>query len=172
MTNRLSKVRTYGDYKKNVLAYEAANPWRRESLAISFKTLIQLYMFCLFIYFWVTVSMRVSKAISLDVKCKSVGLWGRYGLEQGNPLQNPKIANLIAFVLISDLLLYLMYQNGYQRIGVLRKKNWPMRQIQPETGESCVLFYKTPIQLYLLYYFFILWLTVSNSLLNVRYLAY
>ena len=62
-------------------------PETRESLAIFFKTLIQLYLFCLFLYFWLTVSKRVSKAIFLDITFKSVGLWGSYGLKQGNPLQ-------------------------------------------------------------------------------------
>ena len=80
-----------------------------------FKTLIQLYLFYLFFYFWLTVSKRVSKAIFLDITFKSVGLWGRYGLKQGNPLQNLKISNQIVFVLSSDLFFNLMYQKGYQR---------------------------------------------------------
>ena len=62
-----------------------------------FKTLIQLYLFCLFLYFWLTVSKRVSKAIFLDITFKSVGLWGSYGLKQGNPLQNINISNKIIF---------------------------------------------------------------------------
>ena len=62
-----------------------------------FKTLIQLYLFCLFLYFWITVSKRVSKEIFLDIKFKSVGLWGRYGLKQGIPLQNLNISNQIIF---------------------------------------------------------------------------
>ena len=62
-----------------------------------FKTLIQLYLFSLFLYFWLTVSNRVSKAIFLDMKFKSVGLWGSYGLKQGNPLQNLNISNQIIF---------------------------------------------------------------------------
>ena len=53
-----------------------------------FKALIQLYLFYLFLYFWLTVSKRVPKAIFLDIKFKSVGLWVSYGLKQGNPLQN------------------------------------------------------------------------------------
>ena len=80
-----------------------------------FKTLIQLYLFYLFFYFWLTVSKRVSKAIFLDITFLSVGLWGRYGLKQGNPLQNPKISNQIVFVLSPELLFYLMYQKVYQR---------------------------------------------------------
>ena len=62
-----------------------------------FKTLIQLYLFCIFLYFWLAVSKRVWKAIFLDITFKSVGLWGRYGLKQGNPLQNLKFSNQIIF---------------------------------------------------------------------------
>ena len=43
-----------------------------------------------------------------------VGLWGSYGLRQGNTLQNLKIANQIVFVLSPDLLFYLIYQKVYQ----------------------------------------------------------
>ena len=66
-------------------------------LQFFFKTLIQLYLFSLFLYFWLTVSKRVSKAIFLDIKFKSVGLWGRYGLKQGNTWQNLKFSNQIIF---------------------------------------------------------------------------
>ena len=52
-----------------------------------FQTLIQLYLICLILYFLNTVSKRVSKAIFLDITFKNVGLWGSYGLKQGNPLQ-------------------------------------------------------------------------------------
>ena len=92
----------------------------REIACIGFKTLIQLYLFCVFFYFWLTVSKRVLKAILLDIKFKSVGLWGSYGLKQGNPLKNLKIAIQIVFVLSPNVLFYLMYQNGYQRWDILR----------------------------------------------------
>ena len=82
---------------KKVLAYEAATAWNRGTPCIFFKTLIQLYLFCLFLYFWFTVSKRVSKAIFLDIKFKSVGLWVSYGLKQGNYLQNLNISNQIIF---------------------------------------------------------------------------
>ena len=75
---------------------------------ILFKILIQLYLFCLFLYFWLTVSRRVSKAIFLYITFISVGLWGSYGLKQGNTLKffNFK-SNYIWF--------YLMDQKCYQR---------------------------------------------------------
>ena len=62
-----------------------------------FKTLIQLYLFDVFLYFWLTVSKRVSKAIFLEIKFKSIGRWGSYGLKLGNPLQNINISNQIIF---------------------------------------------------------------------------
>ena len=46
---------------------------------------------------------------------KSVGLWGSYGLKQGNPLQfsSKHLSNCICFVYFS--ILDLLYQRGYQR---------------------------------------------------------
>ena len=88
-------------------------PETGESLAIFFKTLIKLYLFCLFLYFWLTVSKRVSKSIFLDITFKSVGLWGSYSLKQGNHLQNIKFSNHIVFVLSPSLLFYLTYQKDY-----------------------------------------------------------
>ena len=85
-----------------------------------FKTLIHLNLFYLFLYFWLTVSKRLSKAIFRDIKFKSVGIRGSYGPKKGNPLQNLKISNQIVFVLSPDLLLYLIYQKGYQRWDLLR----------------------------------------------------
>ena len=98
-----------------VLAYEAATAWNR-GIPCNFFQNTDPILFVLFIfYFWLAVSNRVSKAIYLNINFKSVGLWGSYGLEQGNPLQNIKIANQIVFVLSPGLLFYLMYQKGYQR---------------------------------------------------------
>ena len=82
---------------EKVPACEAATAWNIGIPCKCFKTLIQLYYFYLFIYFWLTLSNRVSKAIFLDIKFKSVDLRGSYGLKQRNSLQNLKIANHIAF---------------------------------------------------------------------------
>ena len=151
-----------------MLAYEADTSWNKGIHCIFFKTLIQLYLLCSFLYyliysikevincnifwrlnlksaglwgsyclkqgnplqffqntdlilfffllyFWLTVSKRVSKAIFLGIKFKSVGLWGIYGLKQGNLSQNPKFSDQIVFFLYPDLLFYLMYQKGCQR---------------------------------------------------------
>ena len=97
----------------NLLTYEADTAWNRGMPSNFIKTLIQLYLFYLFQYFWLTVTKRVSKTIFLDIKFKSVGLWVSYGLKQGNPLQDLKIANQIIYVLSPDILFNLMDQNGY-----------------------------------------------------------
>ena len=69
-------------------------------------------VFVLFISLFLNYCIKESiKGNILDIKFKSVDLWCRYGLKQGNPLQNIKITNQIVFVLFPDLLFYLMYQN-------------------------------------------------------------
>ena len=105
---------------KKLPAYEAATARNRGISCNFFKILIQLYLFYLFFYFLLTVSKRISKTIFLGIKFKSVGIWGIYGLKQGNTLQNLKIHNKIVFVLSPDLLFYLIYQKGYQRWDILR----------------------------------------------------
>ena len=133
------------------MTYETDTAWKRGILCKKFKTIIQLYLLCLFRYcmtycikevikgiifwilneksaglrgsygmkqgnhlqiiqnndqicfvyfliFWLTVSKTASKAICFDIEFKSVGLWGRYGLKQGNPFQYLKICNQFFFV--------------------------------------------------------------------------
>ena len=99
---------------EKVLAYEAATARNRGIPWIFFKTLIQLYLFLISLFLKYCIKEGIKGNI-LDVKFKSVDLWGRYGLKQGNPLQNIKITNQIVFVLSPDLLFYFMYQKGYQR---------------------------------------------------------
>ena len=82
-------------------------PETGDFLPIFFKTLIQLYLLCLFLYFWLTVSKRVSKVIFLDIKFKSVGLWSSYSLKQGNNLYFFKI--LIPLYLLRSFLYSLTY---------------------------------------------------------------
>ena len=81
------------------------------------------YIPCISFYLYIfllTTLNRASKAIYLDNKFKIFDLWGSYGLKQGNALQNLKTANQIIFVLSPALLLYLLYQKGYQIYDLLR----------------------------------------------------
>ena len=154
--------------------------------------MIQFYLLCLFIYSLTYFIKEVIKGkISWILNEKSVGLWGSYGLKQGNPLQSfsKHWSNCICFVYFS--IFDLPYQRGYQRqyfrtlhlkvlayetatawnrgipckiLTILIKlylvllngskhlsevryfeMKWiyrPIRQIQPETGESLVFFSK------------------------------
>ena len=79
-----------------------------------FKTLIQLNFSCFFLYsFTNCIKNGIKGNIFGDLK--QIGLWGSYGLKQGNPLQNFETTNQIVFVLYYVLLFYLMYQKCYQR---------------------------------------------------------
>ena len=51
--------------------------------------------FFLFLYFWLTVSKRVSTSICLDITFKSVDVLGSCGLKKGNSMQNLKFSNKI-----------------------------------------------------------------------------
>ena len=103
-----------------------------------FKTLIQLYLFYLFLCFWLTVSKRVSTAIVLYIKFKIVGLWVDTAWNRGIP----------CIILTFLIKLYLVILNGSKRLSEVRsfEMQWicrPIRQIQPETGESLVIFQNT-----------------------------
>ena len=142
-------------------------PETGESLVIFFKTLIQLYFFCLFFFFGLVVLKKVSKAIFLDIKFKSVGLWGSYGLKHRNPLQNIKIADQIVPVLSPDLLLYLMYQKCYQMADILRLNEYVGLWGRYSLEQGNPLLKKNDYICYV--NFFILWLIVSKRLSKVRY---
>ena len=79
-----------------VLAYEAAAAWNR-GIPCNFS---QHWSNCsCFLYFSI-LDYCIKESIKgnfLDMKFKSVGLWGSYDLKQGNPLQNIKISNQIVF---------------------------------------------------------------------------
>ena len=83
-------------FNLEVLAYGQLRPETGVYLAM-FQNTNPIVLVFLFLYFWLTVSKRVSKAIFLDIKFKSVGLWGSYGLKQRNPLQNLHNNNQIIF---------------------------------------------------------------------------
>ena len=62
-------------------------PETGESLVIFSKHWSNCICFVYFSIFWLTLSKGETKELFLDIKFKSVGLWGSYGLKQGNPLQ-------------------------------------------------------------------------------------
>ena len=108
----------------------------------NFKTLILLYLFYLSLYFWLTVSNKVSKAIFLDIKFKVLAYEEATAWNRGIP---GKILNIL-------IKLYLVLLNGSKRLSEVRsfEIKWicrPIRQIQPETGKYLVFFFqnKTPI---------------------------
>ena len=127
------KGKIFWRLNKKVPAYEAATSWNRGIPCNFFKTLIQLYLFYLFLYFWLTASKRVSKAICLEIIFKSVGLWGSYGWNRGIPCK------ILKFLIT----LYLVLLNGSERLSevIYLEIKWicrPIRQINPETRESLV----------------------------------
>ena len=98
-----------------MLPYEADTYWNKEIPCIFFKTIIQFYLLCSFLYSLTFYIKEVIKGkIFWRLNDKSVGLWDNYSLKQGNPLQVFKILiqlYLFCFFSIFDLL----YQTGYQR---------------------------------------------------------
>ena len=100
----------------NIQAYKADKAWNRRIPCIFFKTLIQLYLLCSFLYYLTYCIKKVIKSkIFWRLNEKSVGLWGSYGLKQGNPLQffSKHWSNCICLVYF--FIFDLLYQIGYQR---------------------------------------------------------
>ena len=50
-----------------------------------------------------------------EIISKSAGLWGSYGLKQGNIISVFQNTNQIVFILFINLYFDLLYQRGYQR---------------------------------------------------------
>ena len=112
-------------------------PETGEPLAIFFKTLIQLYLFYLFLYFWLTVSKRVSREIFLDIKLLVLAYEAATSWNMGIPCKTLKF----------PIKLYLVLLNGSKRLPevISFEIEWmcrPIRQVKPETGESLAFFSK------------------------------
>ena len=100
----------------NILAYEADTSWNRGIPCISFKTIIQLYFYCSFLYsLTYCIKEFIKGKIFWRLNEKSAGLLGSYGLKQGNSSQliSKHWSNCICFVYFS--IFDLLYQRGYQR---------------------------------------------------------
>ena len=90
--------------------------WNRGIPCILFKIIIQLYLLRSFLYSVTYCIKEVTNGKTFWIwNEKSVGLWGSYGLKQGNTLQffSKHWSNCICFVYLS--IFDLLYQRGYQR---------------------------------------------------------
>ena len=85
----------------NMLAYEANAAWNR-GIPCIFLKLIQIYLLCSFISsLTYCITEFIKGTISWRLNENSVGLWGSYGLKQGNPLrffQNTKKKLFVLFI--------------------------------------------------------------------------
>ena len=83
--------------------------------SVFFKTLIQLYLLHLFLYYLTyCIKEGIKGNCFWRLNEKSVGLQGSYGLKQGNSLKKFKITNQVVLVIFISLLFDLLYQRGYQ----------------------------------------------------------
>ena len=72
-----------------------------------------------------------------------VSYWGRYGLKQGNPLQNSQINNQTILYLFSFLwfsFLYKKFIDGKILVYVRENICRSLRKIWPEIGASLAIF--------------------------------
>ena len=74
----------------NMSAYEADTAWNWVIPCNPFKTLIKLYLLCLFLYYFTYCIKEGIKVNIFGDYIKIAGLWGSYGLKQGNPLHIKK----------------------------------------------------------------------------------
>ena len=90
-------------------------PETGETLVTIFKTLIQLYLFCLFLYYLTYYTKEGIKGNIFGNSTKNC--WPKMQLrpETGESPAIFKSTNKIVFVLSPVLLFYLIYQKDYQR---------------------------------------------------------
>ena len=133
-------------------AYKADTAWKRGIPCIFFKVLIQLYLLCSFLYYLTyCIKEVINGKIFWRLNEKTVGLWGSYGLKQGNAMQFFQNTHPILFVLFISLFLTYCIKEGIKgnMFGHYIYKCWPMRQLRPETGESLAKPLKFQINIYL-----------------------
>ena len=143
ISKSLSKVRSFWDWMKNKFFCKAATAWNRRIHWNFSKHWSNCFCFGCFSIFDILYQIWFQNTIFLDIKLEvsaheAETTWSRVIL-----LQNHKIANRIVFVLCTALLFYLMYQKRLSEVRSfdIKKICWSMRQIQPETGESLVIFF-------------------------------
>ena len=126
----------------NILAYEADTAWNRGILYIFFKTLIQYYLFWSFLYSLTYCNKEVIKGkIIWRLNEKGVGIWGIYGLKQGNSLHFFPNTDKKLYVLCSNLLTYCIIKGiQVKKFGDNFKKCPPLIHIfSDESWKKTVL---------------------------------
>ena len=123
----------------NIQAYKADTAWNRGIPCIFYKILIQLYLLCSFLFsLTYCIKELINGKIFWRLNGRMVGLWGRYGLKQGNPLPfvSKHWSKCICFVYFSifDLLDQREYQRQY--FWTLHLKVLAHEAATPEIGES------------------------------------
>ena len=103
----------------NNFAYDIETAWNRGTPWTFLKTLIQLYLLCLFLYSLNYCIREVIKGkIIWILNEKIAGPWGRYGLKQGNLLQKCYNTDSIVFVLFIFLFLTYVIKEGIKVINI------------------------------------------------------
>ena len=95
-----------------MFAYEKDTVRNRGIPCIFFKTLIQLDLLRLFLYYLTYWSKRVPKIIIWRLIEKSASLWGSYILKQGNPLQFFQNTNKKLYVLCIIIITYCILKGN------------------------------------------------------------
>ena len=122
----------------NMLAYEADTAWNRGIPCIFFKTLIQLYLLCSFLYSLTYCIKEVIKGnilLRLDEKYAS--------LRQLQPQTRESLAILSKYRSYCFCFIYFLFFAYFIKEGIKHnifgdelKKCWPLTQLRTETGES------------------------------------
>ena len=95
----------------NMFVYEADTVWNRRTPCNFSKYQSNCICYAYFFILWLTVSKSVSNIIFWGLNEKCVGLWGSYGLKQGNPLQFFQNDNKSLFVFCTNPFTYCIIKS-------------------------------------------------------------
>ena len=101
-----------------MLAYEADTAWNRGIPCNFSKTNPIVFVMFISLFFDLLYQRGYQRQDRLRIKRKSAGLWGSYGLEQGNTLQFFQNTNKKLFFWCTNLFTYCMIN------GIKVKKCW------------------------------------------------
>ena len=109
-----------------------------ESLVKFWNWIIKCYFSCLLIHYFHRLIKQVIKCKTFVNSIEKIcGHWGRYGLKQGDPLQNFQITNQVILFLFIFFWFSFLYQNfikGKTFVNPRENICRPLSQLQPETG--------------------------------------